>query len=189
MFILLLVVLISVVFILVPIFMYNGLINRKNQVANSFGAVDAILKKRYDLIPNLVSACQEYMKYEKSTLTEITSLRTRALGSNVSDEEKININNQLSKMLGGILVAVENYPDLKSNQNFLQLQAALNEVEEQLSAARRAYNAAITDYNNSVEMFPSSIIAGMMGYKAKLVLETPEQERARPDVKGLFKQS
>jgi LemA protein len=92
----------------------------------------------------------------------------------------------MGKMLGGIMVAVENYPDLKANQNFLQLQAALNEIEEQISAARRAYNASVTDYNNSVEMFPTNIVAGMMGYKRKKVFEIGESERQNVNVKKLF---
>lgn len=175
------------VVLVIGISIYNGLINRKNQVANSFGAIDAFLKKRYDLIPNLVAACQQYMQFEKTTLTQITELRTKAMSGNVSDDEKVDINNKLTKMLGSVMVAVENYPDLKSSQNFLQLQGALNEIEEQLSAARRAYNAAVTDYNNAVEMFPSSIFAGMMNYKLKTVFEIPEAERANVNVGELFK--
>jgi len=117
------------------------------------------------------------MKYESQLLKDVTELRTKALSSNISDEEKVDINNKLTKSLGGIMVAVENYPDLKANQNFLQLQAALNEVEEQISAAKRAYNAAVTDYNNAVEMFPTNIFAGMMGLKVKKVFEISEEER------------
>lgn len=178
---------ILLVVVLIGVSIYNGLINKKNQVANSFGAIDAFLKKRYDLIPNLIASCQQYMQFEKTTLTQITELRAKAMTGNVSDDEKVNLNNQLTKMLGSVMVAVENYPDLKSSQNFLQMQGALNEIEEQLSAARRAYNAAVTDYNNAVEMFPSSIFAGMMSYKLKAVFEIPETERANVNVGELFK--
>lgn len=173
-------------FILFIIVSVNTLIAKKNQVANIFGSMDAMLKKRYDLIPNLIATVQNYMKYESQLLKEITELRTKALSSNISDEEKVNIDNKLTKSLGGIMVAVENYPDLKANQNFLQLQAALNEVEEQISAARRAYNAAVTDYNNAVEMFPTNIFAGMMGLKRKSVFEISEAERQNVNVKDLF---
>lgn len=166
--------------------MYNSLIAKKNQVSNAFAGVDVMLKKRYDLIPNLVSTVQAYMQHEKNLLTEITSLRSRAVSGQATDEEKVDIDNKMSKVIRGIMVAVENYPDLKANQNFLHLQASLNEAEEQISAARRAFNAAVVDYNNAVEMFPSSIIAGMMGYKTRKVFEIVEGERATPDVKQLF---
>ena len=178
------IVLVAVV--LVVVILYNSLVNKKNQVANSFAGIDALLKKRYDLIPNLVAAVQKYMGHEKGTLTEITQLRARAVSGNVSDDEKVALNNQIGKMLGGIMVAVENYPDLKANQNFLQLQAALNETEEQIAAARRAYNAAVTDYNNAIEMFPTNILAGMMNYKGKPFFEAAEAERQNVDVKKLF---
>ena len=103
-----------------------------------------------------------------------------------SNDEKVEINNQLSKALGGMRIAIENYPDLKANQNFLQLQAAMNEIEEQISAARRAFNAVVTEFNNSVEMFPSSIIAGMMGLKRKNVFEISDSERENVNIKSLF---
>lgn len=173
--------------LLVIIIMVNTLIGKKNQVQNVFGSIDALLKKRYDLIPNLVSSVKTYMNYEKETLTKITELRTKAMSPGISDDEKIDLSNQIGKMLGGIMVAVENYPDLKANQNFLQLQATLAEVEEQISAARRAYNAAITDYNNAVEMFPTNIFAGMMGYKVKKVFEIDESERKNINVGEMFK--
>lgn len=172
--------------VIIPIIMYNTLVGKKNQVDNVFGSIDAMLKKRYDLIPNLISSVQQYMKYESQTLQNITELRTKALSGTISDEEKITLNNQLSKGLGSIMVAVENYPELKASTNFIQLQGALNEIEEQISAARRAYNASITDYNNAVEMFPTNIIAGMMNYKKKQVFEIPETERQNVNVKTLF---
>jgi LemA protein len=173
-------------FLIIIVSMYNGLINKRNQVENVFGSLDAILKKRYDLIPNLVSAVREYMKHESGVLSQITELRTKALNSDISSNEKVEINNQLSKALSGIQIAVENYPDLKANQNFIQLQGALNEVEEQISAARRAFNATVTDYNNSVEMFPSSIMASLMKFKRKHVFEITEVERHNVNVKDLF---
>lgn len=174
------------VFIPAVIGMYNVLIRRKNEVSNVFGSVDAMLKKRYDLIPNLISAVQKYMQHERELLTSITKMRAKAISGDLSNDEKIEINNRISQGLGGILVAVENYPDLKANQNFLHLQASLNEVEEQISASRRAYNAAVTAYNNTVEMFPGNLLAMLLGYKTKPVLETPEAERPNINVKQLF---
>lgn len=180
-------IIILVVAVLFVAVLYNSLISKKNQANNAFAGIDALLKKRYDLIPNLVSMVQKYMQHEKSTLTEITELRAKAVSGQLSDDEKVSLENKMTKALGGIMVAVENYPDLKANQNFLQLQAALNEIEEQISAARRAYNAAITDYNNAIEMVPTNVLASMMNYKLRKLFEMPEAERKNVDVKSLFK--
>ena len=177
---------IVVAVILVIAMMYNGLINKKNQVENAFGGMDAQLKKRYDLIPNLISTVQTYMKHEADTLTQITELRAKAISGEISDNEKVDLDNMITSKLGGIMVAVENYPDLKASENFNQLQRSLNEVEEQISASRRAYNATVTSYNNSVEMFPTNIIAGMMSMKHKIVFEIPETQRENVNVGELF---
>lgn len=136
-----------------------------------------MLKKRYDLLPQLVSTVKGYMQYERSVLEELTKMRAQAISDQISDDEKINLDNKITKALGGIMVAVENYPDLKASQNFLHLQRAMTEIEEQISAARRAYNAAVTDYNNAVEMFPTNIVAGMMNYKCKSLFEISSHEK------------
>lgn len=167
--------------------MYNSLVGKKNQVDNAFGSIDAMLKKRYDLIPNLIATVKTYMQHEKDTLTKITELRSKAMSGNLSNDDKVALNNQLTKAIGGIMVAVESYPDLKANQNFLQLQGSFNEIEEQLSAARRAYNASVTDYNNGVEMFPTNLLAGIIGYKRRQVFEIPEVERQNVSAADLFK--
>jgi LemA protein len=172
--------------LLIIIMINNSLVGKNNQVINAFAGIDAYLKKRYDLIPNLVATVQQYMGHEKSVLTEITALRTQALNTNLSPDEKIDLSNKLNKALHSINVAVENYPELKANTNFLQLQASMNEIEEQLSASRRAYNAAINSYNNAVQMFPTNIIAGIKGMKAKASFEALETERQNVNVKDLF---
>ena len=172
--------------IIIVAIMYNGLINKKNQVDNAFGGMDAQLKKRYDLIPNLISTVQTYMKHEADTLTQITELRAKAVSGDISDNEKVDLDNMITSKLGGIMVAVENYPDLKASENFNQLQRSLNEVEEQISASRRAYNATVTSYNNSVEMFPTNILAGMMKMQCKNVFEIPEAQRENVNVGDLF---
>jgi LemA protein len=173
--------------VLIAVFlMYNTLIKKKNDVENAFASIDTLLKKRYDLIPNLVSTVKQYMEHEAGVLTEITELRARATSGQLSQDEEVQLNNQLNKMLGGIMVAVENYPDLKASENFQHLQRTLNEVEEQISAARRAFNAAVTDFNNAVEMFPTNIMAGMMNYSTRELFEATEQERQNVDVKDLF---
>lgn len=177
---------IGIIVVLIIILLFNSLIGKRNQVNNSFAGIDTYLKKRYDLVPNLVSAVQTYMQHEKGTLIEITELRSKAISGTLTDDEKIDLNNKMSKALHAINIAVENYPDLKANTNFLQLQAALNEIEEQLSAARRAFNAAVNSYNNAVQMFPTNLFALIMGMKSKAYFEAIEAERQNVNVKDLF---
>ena len=166
--------------------MYNSLVGKKNQVENAFAGMDTMLKKRYDLIPNLVATVKQYMTHEADTLTKVTELRAKATSGTLSSDEKVDLNNQIGKMIGGIMVAVEAYPDLKASENFQQLQRSLNEIEEQLSASRRAFNASVMDFNNAVEMFPTNVVAGMMGYTRRKMFEIPEAERENPNVKDLF---
>ncbi len=172
--------------LLMFVFIYNTLVRKKNQVDNAFGSIDVMLKKRYDLIPNLVETVKQYMQHEANLLTEVTELRTQATSGNISDDQRVEVENKITSKMGGIMVAVENYPDLKANTNFLQLQGSWNEAEEQISAARRFFNSAVTDYNNAIQVFPNSIVAGMFGYKTKHVFEIPEAERANVSAKDLF---
>ena len=180
-------IVIILVVALMLVVLYNSLVRRKNAVGNAFGAIDAMLKKRYDLIPNLIATVKTYMNYERDTLTKITELRTQATSANISPDQKIQLENQISGAMRNIMVQVENYPDLKANQNFLQLQGSWNEIEEQISAARRSYNAAVNDYNNVVEQFPTNVMARMMNYSAKPFLEIPEEERKNISAEELFK--
>ncbi|MHC4185404.1 MAG: LemA family protein [Planctomycetota bacterium] len=166
----------------IAILIFNSLIGKKNQVLNVFGTIDALLKKRYDLIPNLVATVKGYMQHERTLLSEVTEMRAKALSEGTSDDQKVDLDNKMTKALGRIMVAVENYPDLKASDNFMHLQRTLTELEEQISAARRAYNAAITDYNNAVEMFPTSIVASMMNYKRRRFFEISDKERQSVDV-------
>jgi LemA protein len=182
------VIAVVVLLLLLTIGLYNSLVRRKNDVENAFASIDAMLKKRYDLLPNLVETVKSYMKHEKSLLNELTELRTKAVSGEISDNEKVEIENKIVKGMSGLMVAVENYPDLKASQNFLQLQSAWNEVEEQISASRRAFNAAVTSYNNKVETFPSNIMAGLMGYKRRALFEIPDIERRNLNARNLFNQ-
>lgn len=177
---------IFIVVVIVLVLMYNSLISKKNQVENIFASVDTQLKKRYDLIPNLVASVSKYMEHEKSLLTEVTKLRAEANRPNISDEHKIALDAKVTSALGSIMVAVENYPDLKANENVMHLQRSLNEIEEQIAAARRAYNQAVTDYNNAIEMVPTNFMATAMSYKRKEVFEITEGERKNVNVKELF---
>lgn len=177
---------ILIVIALILILMYNSLVAKKNQVTNIFASVDTVLKKRYDLIPNLVASVSKYMEHEKSLLEEVTKLRAEANRPNISDEQKIALDAKVSSALGSIMVAVENYPELKANENVMHLQRTLSEVEEQISAARRAYNQAVTDYNNAIEMIPTNYMASLMSYKQKEVFEIVESQRKNINVKELF---
>ncbi len=172
-------VLIAAAFILLlsALLIFNSLIRRKNAVENAFASIDVMLRKRYDLIPKIVETVKAYMNYERELLTEITELRIKALSQTLTAEERVQVENRLGTRLTDLLVAVENYPDLKASTNFLQLQGTLNEVEEQLAASRRAFNAAVTIYNNSIEVFPSNIIASMMQYKRRSLFEIPSAKR------------
>ena len=177
---------IAIVIGIILVLMYNSLVGKKNQVENIFASIDTQLKKRYDLIPNLVASVSKYMEHEKSLLEEVTKLRSEANRANISDEQKIKLDAKITSALGSIMIAVENYPDLKANENVMHLQRTLSEVEEQISAARRAYNQAVTDYNNAIEMIPTNIMASMMGYTRKEVFEIPQNERKNVNVKELF---
>lgn len=177
---------ILVILIIIGIFFYNSLIGKMNQVTNAFSAIDVMLKKRFDLIPNLVEVVKQYTNYESETLSKIVELRTRASAGNISDAEKAQIDSQLSTSVKGLMVNVENYPDLKANTNFINLQSTWAESEEQIAAARRSYNAAVTDYNNSIMMFPGSLFAGMLNFHPVPVLETAVEERKNISAKDLF---
>lgn len=181
------VLIVAGVVLLAFIVLYNSMVSKKNQVEYAFAGIDTMLKKRHDLIPNLVATAKQYMQHERETLTEVTEMRAKAMSGGLSDNEKVDLENKITRTLGGIMVAVENYPELKANENFRDLQRSLNEVEEQLSASRRAYNAAVTDYNNGVEMFPTNFVASMMGYKMRRLFEIPEEERKNVDVGAMFK--
>lgn len=172
--------------LIMAVLTYNNLVGARNQVENAFGSIDVMLKKRYDLIPNLVETAKAYMKHERETLTSITELRTRAMSPSVSSDEKVQLENQISGMMKSVMVAVENYPELKASEQFTMLQRSWNETEEQISAARRNYNASVTSYNNAVEKFPSNIFASMFGHKRKFVLEIPEAERQNVSAKAMF---
>jgi len=173
--------------LLILVLMYNSLISKRNSVDNSFASIDVLLKKRYDLIPNLVEAVKGYMQHEKEVLTKVTELRSKAVSPGASNDEKIDLDNQITGFLKTIMISVENYPNLKANENFLHLQASLTEVEEQISAARRAYNAAVLEYNNAVEMLPTSLMAALMKFNRRKFFETAAEEKAKVDVGAAIK--
>ena len=164
--------------------MYNGLVGRRNQVTNIFGTLDAMLKKRWDLVPNLTAAVKGYMQHERQVLEQVTALRVQVRPEAAGVDEKVAFDNQVSKAIGQVFLAVEAYPQLKASDNFMHLQRTLVELEEQISAARRAFNASVTDYNNAVDMFPTNVAASLFGFQRKAVFEIPDLQRQAPSVAG-----
>lgn len=184
---------ISTIFILVVIavfyFIYTTLIRKKNKVKEASSGIDVQLKKRYDLIPNLMQSAAEFMKHEQKLMSEITTLRTEAMKNSFikSPKQSAQLENQLSAKLREFNISVENYPDLKSNQTMIQLMTSLQDVEEGIAAARRFYNAAVNDLNNAVEIFPSSLIAKWLHIEQKEFFEAPEEEKKSINVGDYFK--
>jgi LemA protein len=170
-FIILLAIIVLVVIWLVSL--YNRLIKLRNNRENSFADIDVQLRQRHDLIPQLVEAVKGYMKHESSVLTDITNARANAMKA-TSINDKIAAENQLTAALGGLKVAVEAYPDLKASSNFMHLQEEISDVENKLAAARRFFNSATKELNNSVEVFPSNIVAGMFGFKKEMMFDLGE---------------
>ena len=161
---------------------YNALIRLRNQVKNAWSQIDVQLKRRHDLIPNLIETVKGYMTHERETLENITKARSAAVdASSVADKSKAE--SQLSGALGKFNLVVENYPDLKANQNFLELQEELTATENKISFARQAYNDQVLAYNNKIEMFPSNILAGMFNFSKEEFFEIEvEAEREVPKV-------
>lgn len=182
------VIVISLLALIFIVFMalYNKLVKKRNEVNNAFGSIDAMLKKRYDLIPNLVETVKAYMNHEASIFSEVTRLRTRVEQAR-SQNEIIDSHNKLASNIDNLLMIAENYPQLKASRNFLDLQGAWNEAEEQISASRRYFNAAVTSYNNVVLSFPSNLIALWFGFKPMMVFQIPDSERQNISAKELFK--
>jgi LemA protein len=164
----------------------NGLIGAKNSLELAKGSWDAMLKKRYDLIPNLVATVKQYSTYEENTLTRITELRAKGMSGTATDTEQSELNKQFGVLGRSFMALSENYPDLKASSQYTALQGSLNETEEQIAAARRSYNAAITAYNNKIEMFPGSLFASGMGLSRMAVPTITEEETRNVDVKQLF---
>ncbi len=160
--------------------MYNNLVRLRNNRTNAFANIDVQLKQRYDLIPNLVNTVKGYATHEREVLTKVTEARSAAMSANTIDG-KIKADNALTSALAGLKVSLEAYPDLKANQNFLQLQSELADIENKIAAVRRFFNSATREYNNAVQSFPSNLIAGMFGFHTETMFEIPKELRAEVD--------
>lgn len=160
--------------VIVVISKYNSLVKLRNNRENAFADIDVQLKQRHDLIPQLVETVKGYAAHEKETLDRVISARNGAMNARTIDD-KIIAENQLSSALAGMRITLEAYPDLKANQNFLQLQEEISDVENKLASVRRYFNSATKEYNNAVQTFPSNIIAGMFGFRREIMFDLGEQ--------------
>jgi LemA protein len=175
---------IIVVLLFYFVFIYNGLVRLRNQVKNAWAQIDVQLKRRHDLIPNLVETVKGYRDFERATLEAVTKARTaaqQAIGQGVGAQAKAE--GELSGALSRLMAVVERYPDLKANQNFLALQEQLTSTENKISFARQFYNDSVLNYNNRTQMFPSNIVAGMTGFKQGEFFQVEKaEEREVPKV-------
>ena len=167
---------IIVILILSFVGIYNGFVKLKNRVEEAFATMDVYMKKRFDLIPNLVETVKGYAAHEKETLLSVTQARTAVMQSSTT-EERLKNENVLSGALKSLFEVSESYPDLKANANFMDLQKQLQKVEEDIANSRKYYNAVVRDYNTKRETFPSNIIAGMFHFEKKPMFEIAEEER------------
>lgn len=169
------VVVMVVLLIFSAVGIYNGFIVKRNRVQDAWAQIDVQLKRRYDLIPNLVNTVKGYRDFEKSTLTQVTALRAQLVSGSVQD--KANANNMLSQALKSIFAVSENYPDLKASANFQQLQTTLEDTEDKIAFVRTSYNDYVLDYNNAIQVFPGALFASTFHFARQDFFQTPEEQR------------
>lgn len=156
---------------------YNNLVKLRNNRENAFANIDVQLKQRYDLIPQLVSTVKGYATHEREVLERVTAARSAAMGATTVNE-KVQADNMMTSALAGLKVSLEAYPELKANQNFMQLQSEIADIENKLAAVRRFFNSATREFNNAVETFPGNIFAKMFGFSRQPMFEVPQENRA-----------
>jgi len=164
------------VVVIAVVSMYNGLITLKNRVEEAWSDIDVQLKRRYDLIPNLINTVKGYAAHEKEVFEKVTEARTRAMNAG-STQEKADAENMLSGTLKSLFAVSENYPELKANQNFLELQRELTDTEDKIMASRRFYNGNVRDFNTKIEIFPTNILAGILKFAKREFFETTVGEK------------
>ncbi len=182
--VLLIILIIIVALIAWLIGMYNGFVRANNNCEEAYSTMDVYMKKRYDLIPNLVETVKAYAKHEQETLEKITAARTNAMGAQ-SVEAKAQAEGELAGTLKTLFAVAENYPELKANQNFMELQTQLQTVETDIANARKYYNGTVRNFNNKIQVFPSNFFAGIFGYTKKPMFEV-ESEEERQNVQVDF---
>ena len=166
-----------VIVLLIIVALYNGFIQKRNRVQDAWAQIDVQLKRRYDLIPNLINTVKGYAAYERGVLTQVTALRTSIITGSV--QQKADANNQLSSALKSIFAVAENYPDLKASQNFQMLQQQLAETEDKIAFVRTSYNDYVLDFNNAIQEFPGNVFAGMFHFTRQDFFQAPP-EAAQP---------
>ncbi len=175
--------LVAAVLLVLVISLYNRLVRARNGVENAFASIDVQLKQRCDLIPKLVDSMRAYMTHERGTLDELTALREKASAAGATPAERVALDTQMSGLMRGLMVRAEAYPDLKASETVTLLQRSLNEVEAQIAAARRTYNAAVTGFNTAIEVFPANLLAGMFGFSRRPLFEATADDRAVPGIR------
>ena len=171
------IILAVIILIIIYVFiLYNNFISLDNKVKEAFSTMDVYLKKRWDLIPNLVETVKGYAKYEEETLTRVTKLRNNVYNEMTNDEKIIN-NEELSSDVSKIMALKEAYPELKANENFIDLSSKLTKIEDDIANARKYYNGTVRIYNNKVQMFPNNIFAKLFGYKTKIMFEASLEDK------------
>lgn len=171
-----------VVLIVFVISLYNGLVKLKLTVDEAASDIETFLKQRYDMIPNLVEIVKGYAKHEKEIFENVAELRSKAMGAGSLDE-KMALESELSKGIAKIFAIAEAYPELKANENFMQLQANLKELEDNIQKSRRFYNGTVRDFNTKIAVFPNNLIAGMLGFKNMPFFEATEEEQKNVEIK------
>ena len=174
------ILLIVVVLVIWLVSIYNNLVKLRNNRENAFANIDVQLKQRHDLVPQLVATVKGYADHEKSVLQRVTEARAAAMGATTIND-KVKAENALTSALAGLKVSLEAYPELKANQNFMQLQTEVADIENKLASVRRFFNSATRELNNAVQTFPSNILAGMFGFHKEPMFEVPQEQRAALD--------
>jgi len=169
-------------FVVLLVMLYNGLVQLRVRADSAWSDIDVQLKRRHDLIPNLVETVKGYAAHEKGTFENIARYRTAAMAATTPDQ-KIEAEGQLTNALRGLLAVAENYPQLRASEQFTSLQGSLNEIEDSLQNSRRYYNAVVRDLNTKIQSFPTNILAGMFGFTPKQFFEAPAAERENVEVK------
>lgn len=167
---------IVILLVLICLIIYNSLVKSRNLVKEAFSTMDVYLKKRWDLVPNLVEVVKEYTSYENSTLINITELRANSY-NDLTIDKKININEQLTNAISSIIAVSENYPELKASENFLNLSKSLTKIEDDIANSRKYYNGTVRIYNNKIQMFPSNIVASLFNFKEASMFEAGIEEK------------
>lgn len=168
------------------VLVFNTLVRRRNAAENAFAGIDVYLTMRYDLIPNLVETVKGYAQHERETLHTVMEMRALAMAGNLPSNGQVELDNRIRDGMSRLFALAEAYPELKASEQFQQLERALNEVEERLSAARRAFNAAVLDYNNAVDQFPTNLVAMAMDFRRRAFLQADDKARAKPSVGRLM---